>query len=463
MTSQRKAFQPHVDDHSASVNAIKIVNLPNHVNRRDVIALFNTLIGDVQSTSEFRDAIGTHIEVVFSSRDAAKKALCMSGYTIGGCSLAVTPVERAEDCVPKRLDERRNLYVLGIPFDLTKGEFTAIFSRYGTVAHCVVLATVDNASRRRGFVVMSSHEEAKRAMMALTRTQIKGHTIDISWSIVQRSQGFLDGGDRTNLFEPSINSPTENTYNDNFLNPAASFDPLSAQSDDTFTLVFTPSNALLVTNLPFLLFSQTSDLEPLLCPFGEVKKLQIISIPSPQETTSALVEYTDISSAQEAKEYLQGQCYANYRINAEYACLSAPMTPQIPATPELNIDYESYSSHDRMGSIQRSSSTLPGPARCPSRVAFGGQNAPAKRPLQDISNSSYYTPQTAPHHTFSALSTKTPISRTGSASSKWSFDSSRCSSRNQNQNQTQFTSYSGQSQQHHSFSHNKGRTCAIHD
>lgn len=54
-----------------------------------------------------------------------------------------------------------------------RNEFAALFSQYGTVSHCVILATVDNSSRRRGFVVMSSHEEAKRAMNALTRTSIK--------------------------------------------------------------------------------------------------------------------------------------------------------------------------------------------------------------------------------------------------------------------------------------------------
>lgn len=48
-----------------------------------------------------------------------------------------------------------------------------LFSRYGTVTHCVILATVDNSSRRRGFVVMSTHEEAKLAMDSLTRTQLK--------------------------------------------------------------------------------------------------------------------------------------------------------------------------------------------------------------------------------------------------------------------------------------------------
>jgi len=48
-----------------------------------------------------------------------------------------------------------------------------MFAKFGNVAHSVILATVDNSSRRRGFVVMSSHEEAKAAMAGLTRTQVK--------------------------------------------------------------------------------------------------------------------------------------------------------------------------------------------------------------------------------------------------------------------------------------------------
>lgn len=48
-----------------------------------------------------------------------------------------------------------------------------VFSRYGKVSHAVILATIDNASRRRGFVVMSSHAEAKLAMNAMSRTEIK--------------------------------------------------------------------------------------------------------------------------------------------------------------------------------------------------------------------------------------------------------------------------------------------------
>ena len=48
-----------------------------------------------------------------------------------------------------------------------------VFSRYGRVAHAVILATIDNASRRRGFIVMSTHAEARSAINSLSRTEIK--------------------------------------------------------------------------------------------------------------------------------------------------------------------------------------------------------------------------------------------------------------------------------------------------
>jgi hypothetical protein len=48
-----------------------------------------------------------------------------------------------------------------------------IFSRYGRVSHAVILATSDNASRRRGFIVMSTHAEARLALQSLSRTEIK--------------------------------------------------------------------------------------------------------------------------------------------------------------------------------------------------------------------------------------------------------------------------------------------------
>ena len=60
-----------------------------------------------------------------------------------------------------------------VAHDVTRGEFVEIFSRYGRVAHAVILATIDNASRRRGFIVMSTHAEARSAINSLSRTEIK--------------------------------------------------------------------------------------------------------------------------------------------------------------------------------------------------------------------------------------------------------------------------------------------------
>jgi len=89
----------------------------------------------------------------------------------------------------KSPDTRRNLYVLGIPFDLSlwvshfvirnsfqrqsRTELSSVFCHFGTVTHSVILATVDNASRRRGFVVMSTHAEAKVAMDNISQTNIR--------------------------------------------------------------------------------------------------------------------------------------------------------------------------------------------------------------------------------------------------------------------------------------------------
>ncbi|KAJ4490150.1 hypothetical protein J3R30DRAFT_3419423 [Lentinula aciculospora] len=410
---------------NTNTNTIKIANVSNHVNRGEVVALFNTLIGDVRSTSEFRDAVGTHIEITFNSHDAAKKALCMSGYTISGCSLVVTPVYKEDDISPKLPDNRRNLYVLGIPFDLTKGEFAAIFSRHGKVAHSVILATVDNASRRRGFVVMASHEDAKRAMTALTRTQIKGHTIDVSWSIVQRSEGFLDGGDRATVFDAHSSSGTEETPRNDDVFPYfdSSETVASLPQEKSFSLTSMPTNHLLVTNLPFILFANTSDLEPLLFPYGSIKKLEMISLPSPQETSSALVEYDALESARDAKESLQGQCYAQYQINAEYVVF--PDASPIPPVPAFS-DFDDFEiKFDRNLARNNFFPTSAPPSRTQSRNHSNVFQH--KRPLQDISNSSQY-----PQHPFAPpsaalyASKSGPLTRSNSTNSRWHNDPTQC-------------------------------------
>jgi RNA recognition motif-containing protein len=66
------------------------------------------------------------------------------------------------------LDQRRNLYVLGIPQHISLEQFTDLFSDFGVVSHAVILAVLDAFSRRRGFVVMSNNEEASLAMKRMS-------------------------------------------------------------------------------------------------------------------------------------------------------------------------------------------------------------------------------------------------------------------------------------------------------
>lgn len=156
----------------------------------------------------------------------------------------------------------------------------------------------------------------------------RGHVIDVSWAVVQRSQGqlvtcdyylrsananavgFLDGGDRNiSLPPPMPPSPVEKENSPE--NPSAENLPKGAWS---FVVSIAVTSTLLIKDLPLLLFSQPSELEPLLLPFGQIKKLDILETSGSDTTSGSItvaVEYATTDSAYEAKMTLDGQVYAN--------------------------------------------------------------------------------------------------------------------------------------------------------
>ncbi|KAI0631252.1 hypothetical protein C8Q77DRAFT_196212 [Trametes polyzona] len=308
--------------------SVRVNNVADAVSRREILDLFNNLIGDITKSEETYDRGRRCYVLTFTSQDSAKKALCMSGYNVDGVPLAVTAIPPSDVPRPgraaKQPDTRRNLYVLGLPFDLTKTEFAELFARFGTVAHAVILATVDNASRRRGFIVMGRHEEAKAAMDGLNRKDIKGHIIDVSWAVVQRSDGFLDGGDRATVLSSTSPSPSPAPFDVKPLSPTLPpmqmpivvTPPTEYPPAGDFAL---PSSALLIKNLPAVLFSQLSDLHPLLGPYGDIKKLEILPIvPNDRTHVSAIVEYATASQASDAARGLDGQAYSNPPLRVDF-------------------------------------------------------------------------------------------------------------------------------------------------
>ncbi|KAJ7667996.1 hypothetical protein B0H17DRAFT_225643 [Mycena rosella] len=343
---------------SRETNAVRVENIPQNVNRLEVLALFSTLIGDIRASQDSDDAL----EITFFTADSARKALCMTGYNVAGSALLVAPIIRAASPVPfhgaqqgRRSDMRRNLYVLGVPFGMTNQSLAAVFSPHGTVSHCVILATLDGASRRRGFVVMSTHEEARMAMAALGRSSKGGGGMDISWAVVQRSKGFLDGGDRTGVVHTpsSLGSPS----------PVLGVQ-LPSESQALPSLSATPTSTLLLANLPSLLFGSEDDLRGLVCPFGRVKALRLVTLPTsspasnsllasfplatstPAPTTpvtAAIVQYITLPAAQEARRALDGESYAGCTVRVAYLAEpeAEPASPEspLPETPTFPAQF----------------------------------------------------------------------------------------------------------------------------
>ncbi|KAF7360181.1 RRM domain-containing protein [Mycena venus] len=286
---------------SRETNAVRVENIPQNANRLEVLALFSTLIGDIRASQDSDDAM----EITFFTADAARYVALVSEFSsISGSSLLVSSIVRAASPAPshgsqqgRRADTRRNLYVLGVPFGMTNQSLAALFIPYGTVSHCVILATLDSASRRRGFVVMSTHEEARQAMAALGRSSKGGSGMDISWAVVQRSKGlfiyfsvpqtltqlsgFLDGGDRAGIVHPpaaSLSSPSTRTR----------------KRCESFTCL--PSSGSFLSSAPL----STSTPVP------------------PAPVTAAIVHYASFAAAQDAHRALDGELYAGFKVRAAY-------------------------------------------------------------------------------------------------------------------------------------------------
>ena len=158
--------------------------------------------------------------------------------------------------------------------------------------------------------------------------------------------GFLDGGDRAlppaippassveNASPPLENIPTANPQ-------------MGAQS--SFAVSIAVTSTLLIRNLPLLLFSQLLELEPLLLPFGQIKKLDILERSGPDIATGFItvaVEYATADSAYEAKMTLDGQIYARHVLKIEFiqplpSCdnlaLQASQLPRVDGPSALQV------------------------------------------------------------------------------------------------------------------------------
>ncbi|KAF8504396.1 hypothetical protein F5888DRAFT_1655357 [Russula emetica] len=268
---------------------------------QEIADIFRNHIGPIRNVEFFDN--GPSMEITFFNPDDAIKSLTMSGYMVSGHPIprivsARPPPKPRATILSKSPDARRNLYVLGLPFDLSLTELSSIFSHL-----------------------------AKAAMDNISQTNIRWSMVDVSWAVVQRSQGFLDGGDRAATLEGQVDSAPPSS--DRGVVPA--FKLSNALSDNSKTAnslsgaslsgAHSGPTSIVVHNLPALLFAQDSDLEPLFCPFGEVKGIRkqgpSSSSQSRAGTISVLVTYLSVTGAREAKIALHGQTYGDIPLIVE--------------------------------------------------------------------------------------------------------------------------------------------------
>ncbi|PVF93024.1 hypothetical protein CPB86DRAFT_716274 [Serendipita vermifera] len=337
--------------------------------------------GPVTQTKEhvIASTVQRWIEVSFETEEAAKRAITLTGHILHGLPIYVGLMfdpDLLEDVPPSlsvnpAADEtRRNLYVLGLPHDFTLEEFKTLFQPYGSIEHAVILAVLDNFSRRRGFVVFSSHAQARVAMRAIHKTTVKGHQLNVSWAVVQRSSGFLDGADRTlDAFSDASNSvkksqqplrvnsqlgittsslpdPSQSLLSSN---PRMTDGEIKlASSSFLENMGTTFASTLLVSNLCPWLFQNYIDIHALFAPYGQVKRITIIPPLHPGEagarpSHAALVQYDDLQSALSALYQVNGRPFGTRIARASLFrdAIERVMhiqTPTLPKpTPNLSV------------------------------------------------------------------------------------------------------------------------------
>ncbi|UZJ55005.1 hypothetical protein CBS101457_004325 [Exobasidium rhododendri] len=213
---------------------VVVANLPREANESWLRMLFAPVGECMVEAVEFAGSEGPGTAcLLFATTDQAAASLHFNGFMALGITIQVRPrnmslidptgliatnsMNRPASSVPSPMTRFRanassmdvkpthkNLYVLNLPLDATTDQLTALFSSYGTVVHCVILAMLDAQARRRGFIDMSSPNEAKEAIEGLNGFVWHGYPIEVSYAIVQRSGGPFDQATGRNIIKRNV-------------------------------------------------------------------------------------------------------------------------------------------------------------------------------------------------------------------------------------------------------------------
>ena len=89
----------------------------------------------------------------------------------------------------------KKLYVGSLPYSVSEGQLTELFSQHGAVESAKVISDkYTNQSKGFGFVEMKSDEDAQKAISALNETQFEGRKIVVNEAHPQEDRPRRDSG-----------------------------------------------------------------------------------------------------------------------------------------------------------------------------------------------------------------------------------------------------------------------------
>jgi RNA recognition motif-containing protein len=90
-----------------------------------------------------------------------------------------------------------NLFVAGLPYEMTENELQDLFAEHGTVKSAKIILDRDtNRSKGFGFVEMSTEEESKNAIQALNGKDMNGRSLAVNEARPREDRPARSFGDR---------------------------------------------------------------------------------------------------------------------------------------------------------------------------------------------------------------------------------------------------------------------------
>lgn len=248
-----------------------IVNyIPDALSQEDIQSLFST-IGEIHSCRLMVDkATGNSMGYAFvnyTKRDDAERAIkTFNGLKMQNKTLRVDHARPSGEAV-----KGSNVYVAGLPNDITREEFEEMFVRYGSIVTSVLLneesGMLKGPNKGAGLIRFALRSEAERAILEKNGSALRGGSCKITVQFARTREEKLQAAQAKGIPAAGGKAPSSVKH----LALLQRFSPLpldnTKENDGPWTIY--------VSNLPD--DTEEGSIWKMFAPFGAVKKVALMT------------------------------------------------------------------------------------------------------------------------------------------------------------------------------------------